>query len=581
MNTTPSSEPEVPLNDEDTTVQAEKVAVAEVTDSAMPAQPRPQSKRTRVAWGIAMTLGWVLVAVGAVLGAAGIWVRRTFGVVSIDQLMMNLPAGGEQRAGGSEIVVNGVMWVLVVPLVAVLVLAVGCEAARRRLRRPTKRVYLRGLAAALALAVPVAGAATLSSTIGVQEYVESYVREAVTGTTMGDFYVAPPLHGTAATATAPRISGSSVRAKAATATGADADEPRNLVVIYLESIEDALADDSLFEINMLEPVQRATEGWESIENLEQYEGGGWTMAGIVSTQCGVPLRSAGATADKTELNLMGANGESAESYLPGAVCLGDVLSDRGYRNVFMGGADANFASKGTFLAGHGYDEVIDLVDWQEAGEIEANPAWGLSDRRLFEHAAEKATELHDAGEPFNLTLLTLDSHEFPYAYDYCNVDTEAPMAAITRCSMEQVAGFIDYMGQQGYLEDTAVMVMGDHEKFIAEANSFEPELSSLEEHTIFNRLWLPEGSDLSIARDRTDQLSMYATMLDMAGIQVPDRRAGAGVSVFADQLPAGSMLELSASDYRDVVTSRSTGFYRELWGATTPDAVEVTATAQK
>lgn len=572
----------MPLNAEDTTVQA----------AATPTQPQQPSKRTRVAWGIAMTVGWVLVAVGAVLGAAGIWVRRTFGVVSIDQLMMNLPAGGEQGAGGDGIVVNGVVWVLVVPLLAVLVLAVGVEVARRSLRRraaaapqnrPKRRfaarVYLRGLAAALAVAVPVAGAATLSSTIGVKEYVESYVREAVTGTTMGDFYAAPPLFHAAEAAPAMQgISGNSVRAKAA--SRATADTPRNLVVIYLESIEDSLADDSLFEINMLEPVQRATEGWASIENLEQYEGGGWTMAGIVSTQCGVPLRSAGATADKTELNLMGADGESVESYLPGAVCLGDVLSDRGYRNVFLGGADANFASKGTFLSGHGYDEVHDLVAWQEAGETEANPAWGLSDRRLFEHAAETVTALHDAGEPFNLTMLTLDSHEFPYAFDYCNIDTEAPMAAITRCSMEQVAGFINYMDEQGYLEDTAVMVMGDHEKFIAESNSFESELSSLEHHTIFNRLWLPEGSNLTVARDRTDQLSMYATMLEMAGIQVPDRRAGAGVSVFANHVPAGSMLELSESDYRNVVTSRSSGFYRELWGATTPDSVEVTATAE-
>lgn len=256
------------------------------------------------------------------------------------------------------------------------------------------------------------------------------------------------------------------------------------------------------------------------------------------------------------------------------MCLGDVLSDRGYRNVFLGGADAAFAGKGTFLAGHGYDEVRDLATWHEMGESETNPAWGLSDRRLFAHAADTVTELHEAGQPFNLTLLTLDTHEFPYAYDYCDIDTAAPLAAITRCSMEQVAGFIDYLDQMGYLEDTAVMVMGDHEKFIAETNSFEAELSSLEAHTIFNRLWLPEGTRLTIARDRTDQLSMFATMLEMAGVAVPDHRAGVGVSVFAAETPAGSMFELDADAYRDVVTSRSSEFYAGLWGAAAADPVE-------
>lgn len=551
-------------------------------------------------WGAVMTAAWALAAAGAVMAAAGAWVRRTFGAVSLDQLMMNLPGGGEQGAGGGEIVVDGVFWGLVVPLLSVLALAACVEFVRRGLHRravlrPEQgrargRTWMRGLAAALAVAVPAVGAASLSSAIGIRDYVDSYVREAVTGTTLGDFYVEPPLLNAAGgTQTRPANPASNTDAqqapKAAPSTApstaptrAPGDEPRNLVVIYLESTEDALSDDTLFEINMLEPVQRATEGWASIENLEQYEGGGWTMAGLVSTQCGVPLRSAGATVDITEMNLMGAGGAPIESYLPGAVCLGDVLQDRGFRNVFLGGADAKFAGKGTFLTGHGYDEVRDLEAWEAAGETEMNPAWGLSDRRLFELAAETVTELHDAGEPFNLTLLTLDTHEFPHAYDYCEADTEAPMAAITRCSMEQVAGFIDYLGQQGYLDDTAVMVMGDHEKFIAETNSFETELSSLERHTIFNRLWLPEGARLKIARDRTDQLSMFATMLEMAGINVPDRRAGIGVSVFEDGTPAGSTRELDDEAYRDVVTSRSSEFYRELWGTPANDAIEATAT---
>lgn len=585
------------------------------------AEPQPQvsarPQRARVLWGIAISMGWVLVAAGAVMAAAGIWVRRNFGVVSLDQLMMNLPAGGAQGAGGNEIVVNGVLWVLIVPLLAVLVLAVCVELARRSLRkraardpdhmlaqavaeaqqpaqdldqdpeqrpapvptRPRRQLWVRGLAATLAVAVPVAGAATLSSTIGVKEYVESYVREAVTGTTLGDFYAVPPLLNEAGTGPSGSAQTAKTASRATKPGAASGDEHRNLIVIYLESIEDSLSDDSLFEINMLEPIQRATEGWSSIEHLEQYAGGGWTMAGIVSTQCGVPLRSAGATADKTELNLMGAEGEAVDSYLPGAVCLGDVLQDRGYRNVFLGGADANFASKGTFLRTHGYEEVHDLIDWQAAGETEANPAWGLSDRRLFELAAETVSELHDAGEPFNLTLLTLDSHEFPFAYDYCDIDTEAPMAAITRCSMEQVAGFIDYLGQQGYLEDTAVMVMGDHEKFIAEANSFEAELSSLDDHPIFNRLWLPEGANLTIAQDRIDQLSMYPTMLEMAGIEVPDHRAGIGVSAFTGATPEGSTRELDDTAYRNVVTSLSSAFYRELWGTASTETLEAAATS--
>lgn len=535
-----------------------------------PSQTAP--RRFRLSKGGATVLGWALIALGAVFTSASAWVRRTFGQISVDQLVLNVQGGGEQGGGGTEIVADGVMWGLVAPLLAVLAIAVCVARARRslRARRPARShrftAWTRVVAVACVIAVPLAGAVSLSSTIGVGAYINSYVREATTGTTLGDFYVVPGLTGAAAAKT----TGANLPGLAA------AGGQRNLIVIYLESVEDALADDTLFEKNMLAPVQQATAGWATIPHLSQYEGGGWTMAGIVSTQCGVPLRSAGASVNIAELNSLGANGEPVESYLPGAVCLGDVLHDRGYRNVFLGGADADFAGKGTFLSGHGYDEVRDLSTWQDAGETELRPDWGLSDRRLFALAAETVTELHESGQPFNLSVLSLDTHEQAYAHDYCEVDTAAPMTAITLCSMRQVAGFIDYLGAMGYLDDTAVMVMGDHEKFIARSNSFEAELSTLTTRTIFNRMWLPAGAGLKIQRESTDQLSMYATLLELAGVQAPDHRAGVGVSVFAPKAPKGSLPTLAADEYSDVVTSRSSAFYGSLWGG--PAGAERVAT---
>ncbi|QAB16803.1 hypothetical protein Leucomu_01630 [Leucobacter muris] len=173
------------------------------------------------------------------------------------------------------------------------------------------------------------------------------------------------------------------------------------------------------------------------------------MAGIVSTQCGIPLRSGGALGENVDLNELGSEGNEVTSYLPNATCLGDVLAREGYRNVFMGGADADFAGKGAFFRSHGYDEVHDLQEWRAAGETEIRDDWGLSDRRLFERAREEVTRLHEGNQPFNLTLLTLDTHEGPRVYDYCSWDTEEAMTSITFCSMEQVAGFVDYLDETG------------------------------------------------------------------------------------------------------------------------------------
>ncbi|MFT4231528.1 MAG: sulfatase-like hydrolase/transferase, partial [Leucobacter sp.] len=254
-------------------------------------------------------------------------------------------------------------------------------------------------------------------------------------------------------------------------------------------------------------------------------------------------------------------------YLGGATCLGDVLSREGYRNVYMGGANAAFAAKGTFLRTHGYDEVHDLEEWRSLGETEIREDWGLSDRRLFDRAREEIVRLHESDEPFNLTMLTLDTHESPWVYDYCRWDegAEAEMTAVTFCSMQQVAGFIGFMEEEGILEDTAVVVMGDHRKMLAEGNSYLEELQDRESRTIFNRFWSPDG--VEFARDEIDQLSMYATLLELAGVELPDHRAGIGVSTLAprDEVPDGTILDLDPEDYEYIVTSRSAAFYRELW----------------
>ncbi|EYT54074.1 sulfatase [Leucobacter sp. UCD-THU] len=515
-------------------------------------------RRPRLLWGAAIVGFWLLLLIGAVLVGAALWVTGTFGPISVDQLLMNLPGG--EGAGGDGLVTSAIVSILLIPSGAVLVLALLAEKSRRDLRRSgvlrgRRGWVLRGIAAVLVVAVPVGGAVAFGSTVGLGAYVQSYAREASGEATLADYYVVPR-HGLSASA----AGGPGMRAD-----GGGSTDPRNLIVIYLESVENSMADDETFDKNMLEPVQQAASGWDSIPSLDQYEGGGWTMAGIVSTQCGIPLRSGGALGENVDLNELGSEGNEVTSYLPNATCLGDVLAREGYRNVFMGGADADFAGKGAFFRSHGYDEVHDLQEWRAAGETEIRDDWGLSDRRLFERAREEVTRLHEGNQPFNLTLLTLDTHEGPRVYDYCSWDTEEAMTSITFCSMEQVAGFVDYLDETGVLEDTSVVLMGDHQKLLAPGASFWDALKDREDRTIFNRVWSPDG--VRFARDQIDQFSMYPTLIELAGIDLDGHRAGIGVSALADadDVPRGSMLDLQASEYSAVVQSRAAGFYRELW----------------
>ena len=482
----------------------------------------------RVLWAIA---GWVILWLSMVIGAASLWIRQTFGPISVDQMLLHLPGAGAQEAVEVEngYIGNFILWVFVLPTLIVMVLAaVAWFIAHRKGKSsiaPRSGHILRFVRPILVFGSLVLALGVFAETVGLQQY----IRSATTARTMESYYQVPDV--------APS-------------------SQRNLVTIYLESIEDSLADDTVFEMNMLEPIQRATRGWDSIEELSQFSGGGWTMSGIVGTQCGVPLRGTEA-AQPGRLREIGL-GE--ELYMPGATCLGDVLSANGYQNVFMGGADPNYASKGTFLRTHGFEQVMGLQDWQEAGETEFSD-WGLSDRALMEQAKRKVDELHSSGQPFNLTLLTVDTHEPTHVFDSCPVNTETEMTSVTYCSMQQVAGFLAHLESQGYLEDTAVVIMGDHTKFVSGRSEYQ-ELLGFENRTVFNRIWSPDA--ISVERQSMDQLGMYATILELLGFDLADSRAGVGVSAYVGKMP-GSVLDLGPDTYVEVIESRSTDLYSRLW----------------
>ena len=102
--------------------------------------------------------------------------------------------------------------------------------------------------------------------------------------------------------------------------------------------------------------------------------------------------------------------------------------------------------------------------------------WGLSDRRLFAHAEQEVDDLRATGEPFNLTVLTLDTREPGGVFPGCSPPDAVAMKAAIRCSMRAVAGFIKDLKSTGALEDTVVVVMGDHLKATSEGGAFKAEL---------------------------------------------------------------------------------------------------------
>ena len=486
-----------------------------------------------------------LIWLGLTLLAAGGIIRHYWGQISVGQMRMNLMSVQTDGGGGSVVWIS----VLVIGVLPVLV-TVGIALARRVWLRRARREHgtrpprgvVRSASAVTVAAVFVAGSTSFASAVDLPQYVKAVKSPH----DIGSKYVQPTITS-------------------------DADK-RNLVVIYLESGEATLADDELFEKNAfapLEDVTRPEDGWRSVEDFQQYEGGGWTMAGIASTQCGIPLKESG-DASSTDI------GAGQEQYLGGVTCLGDVLQNHGYTNTFLGGANSSFAGKDTFLRSHGYTEDKGLEDWRAAGEPAENfrSDWGLSDERLMAHAKDEVDRLHAeserTGQPFNLSMLTLDTHEPVHVYDSCDVDTQNQVTSVFACSMTQVAGFVEHMKSQGYLEDTSVVIMGDHLKHMSAGDAFHEQLDHHPNRTVFNRVWIPGETAGQPLRAGADQLSMYPTLLEAAGLSVHDGAAGLGTSVRQQEPPQGSAQAMDPEEYQQLLDSRSADFYSRAWDPENP-----------
>lgn len=482
-----------------------------------------ESKRSRVA---AVT-GWSVTATALMLLATAGWIRYRFGAIVLEQFILHIPIGTGD-AGNNSLVLEALLVCVLLPL-ALVGLAILIR--RRRGWQFTGRRRL--LLPPLALMV---SAGVLLTVVGVPQYAAAQFD----GRSFAGYYVAPQ-------------------------AGRIPERPKNLITIYLESMENTFGDADLFGRNLLSELDAATAGWARYDTLQQYPDGGWTMAGIVSTQCGIPLKS--------RLLVEGINpndfGERMESYLPGATCLGDLLTDAGYTNTYVGGANTRFAGKDTFLHDHGYAEVRGRERWEPYEDPSDISIWGLSDARMFAHAADTLDELRATGQPYHLTMLTLDTHEPGGVYSTCSTADAIPMATAITCSSRALAGFLGHAAEVGALEDTVIVVMGDHLKATAEGGYYQAELDGTADRTIVLRIWSPDPVEFS--RVDADQFSVLPTILELIGLDPPDGRAGLGVSFVGAHPVAGTALALSADEYRAVATSPSSELYRGFWEPPEPE----------
>ncbi|MGR9090924.1 MAG: sulfatase-like hydrolase/transferase [Gammaproteobacteria bacterium] len=311
--------------------------------------------------------------------------------------------------------------------------------------------------------------------------------------------------------------------------------PRNLVIVYLESLEATF-----------ERLPETAAGFATInalrdtafnaDNIYQVEGTRYTIAGIVATQCGVPLIPYG-------LNNIGFDHyteNSLNSVMPNVVCLGDVLARDGYTVSYMNGASLERYSKRGFLNAHGYTRMFGLESVDERAIAGNTNVFGMNDGVLFEHVYTELDTLRQLGKPFLLSILTVGTHGPDGFRDRdCPIeDGEAGgLTAAIRCTGDTLRELFEYLERTDLADSTLVAVMSDHLvinrhlDFMPAMNESMSKMRNERRNLFFIRGIEPRRNSKPGA-----MIDVYPTLLEALGYELKENRANLGVSLFGEQL---------------------------------------------
>ena len=248
---------------------------------------------------------------------------------------------------------------------------------------------------------------------------------------------------------------------------------KNVVWIYMESLERIYWDPEMFP-GLTPNLDRLRKQGLDFSGFETFSGANYTMAGLFASQCGVPLF----TSAFAGLDTVAGNTTDASTFHPKIACFGDVLHKAGYSQVYMGGAPIVFSNKDLFFRLHAYDEALGLQQLEAgAGGSLPESGWGIYDSVLFKLALARYQKLAADRKPFNLTLLTLDTHP-PDGRPSPGCPRYAPnsnsMLQAVHCTDYLLGNFIDALSRQPDWKNTVVVIMSDHLMMRNDAESLFP-----------------------------------------------------------------------------------------------------------
>jgi len=434
------------------------------------------------------------------------WVVRSFDGVSVSKILYHLTTS--LMMAGSSLVSSYLKWTFAVPAaIMILYLIIRFALARLGVERLSQRLHT-GIVLALMLTglifsffwlrVPV----YLASILMPSNFIEVH-------------YVDPQMM-----------------------TYAFPEKKPNLIYIFLESMENTYADiehGGIEQVSLIPNLTQISQGAGVIAfsnknpgilgGFHDVEGTSWTAGAMVAQTSGVPLL----------ISLRSALFLNTDGFLSGAHSIGEILDEHGYQQTLLVGSDAIFGQRREYFVTHGNYRIFDYPYAIEAGLItEKTGSWGFEDRFLYQFARGELTRLSQDKRPFNLTMLTVDTHS-PNGdlCPLCGDEFAMPYKNVVACADRQISDFLEWAKAQPWYDETVIIVVSDHLSMdVGYSSTIPDDYDRTNFNAIIHARLLQENVFAETHRDFT-ALDLYPVTLAAMGVAINGDRLALGTNLFS------------------------------------------------
>lgn len=314
----------------------------------------------------------------------------------------------------------------------------------------------------------------------------------------------------------------------------------------------AMEEELIPELNVLANENISFSETELLGGACASTGSTWTIAGMFAQTSGLPL-------------LIPINGNSYgdyASFAPGAISIGELLSEAGYQQELMVGSDIVFGGRKYYFEQHGGYKMWDYYTAVETGKIPKDywQWWGYEDVKLYEYAKKEILQLASGEVPFNFTMLTADTHHIGgYLCEECDYEFDEQYKNVIACASRQMFSFVEWIKKQEFYENTTIIISGDHPTM--DSGFIDKYYDNSVPRRVYNCI-INATVDKAIVKQKGrmfNTFDMYPTALAALGIKIDGERLGLGTNLFSG---VQTLAEKYGFSYIDEELEKNSNFYK-------------------